>query len=124
MMASLSQKGKRIMDEFKQEHWHLSKRFQVADMLTMLALAAGFAYFLNGVDAQTMLNGKQIEAGDKAAQAQIIALEAKTAAEIQNLKERDIEIRKEMNRHQDQVISMLKDIQAKMDRHQELHSGR
>jgi hypothetical protein len=121
MMTSLSRKGKQIMDEFKQEHWHLSKRFQVADMLTMLALAAGFAYYLNTVDARTALNSNQIKAGDSAMAAQIIALEARTAAELQNLKERDIEIRKEMNRHQDQVIGMLKDIQTKVDRHQEAH---
>jgi hypothetical protein len=109
------------MDDFHNQRWHLSKRFQVADMITMLMLAVAFAIFLIDIESKTETNGANIVSVDQRAMNQIAALEAKTDVEIRNLKERDIEIRREMNRHQDQVIGMLKDIQTKMDRHQEAH---
>jgi hypothetical protein len=122
MMAEIKSKGQQIMDDFKAEKWHPSKRFQVADLLTMLIIAAAFAVYVNGIDGRTKINTEAVADVGVRAEREIAALEAKTAVEIRNLKERDQELRVEMNRHQDQVLTELKEINNKMDRHMEAHN--
>ena len=122
MMAEIKSKGQQIMDDFKAEKWHPSKRFQVADLLTMLIIAAAFAVYVNGIDGRTKINTEAVTDVGVRAEREIAALEAKTAVEIRNLKERDQELRVEMNRHQDQVLTELKEINGKMDRHMEAHN--
>lgn len=112
MIQQARQKGKAIMDDLRQQHWHLSKRVQVADIVGMVVIAATLAAWIFSIDKDVNENGKRIDQH-----------EAVTAVEIKNLKEQDAQIRLEIDKHFEEIMIQLRRIEDKLDRHTEGHDG-
>lgn len=110
MIQQAKQRGKAIMDDLKQQHWVLSKRIQVADIVGMIVIAATLAAWIFSIEKDVNENGKRIDQH-----------EAVTAVEIKNLKEQDAQIRSEIDEHFEAILIQLRRIEDKLDRHTEGH---
>lgn len=112
MIQQAKQRGKAIMDDLKLQHWHLSKRVQIADIVGMVVIAVTLAYWIFGIEKEVDLNGSRIDRH-----------EAIMAVEIKNLKEQDAQIRLEIDEHFEAILIQLRRIEDKLDRHTEGHNG-
>ena len=99
---------KRLMDELRQQQWHLSKRVQVADILLMLSLATGLAWWIFSVEQHALQNSEAISTHE-------VVMEV----ELRNLKARDVQLNEQINGQQAQIMELLHRIDDKLDRHLE-----
>lgn len=112
MIQRAKQRGRAIMDDLKQQEWHLSKRVQVADIIGMVLIAATLAAWIFSIEKEVDINGGRIDRH-----------EAVMAVEIKNLKEQDAQIRAEIDEHFEAILVQLRRIEDKLDRHTEGHDG-